>query len=52
MSDAEYVVHARRKLCSTRALMEAETAKSDKWWRLRKQYIAQEVRLRNRILCK
>lgn len=45
----EYLVKARQNLKRTKALIDAEVPKSLAWKRLRRAYIAQEVRIRNRI---
>ena len=45
----EYLAKARQNLKRTKALIDAEVPKSVAWKRLRRAYIAQEVRIRNRI---
>ena len=49
MKHEEYLAKARQNLKRTKALIDAEVPKSLAWKRLRRAYIAQEVRIRNRI---
>ena len=49
MKHEEYLAKARQNLKRTKALIDAEVTKSLAWKRLRRAYIAQEVRIRNRI---
>ena len=49
MTDEQYIAHAKQKMAKTSTLMSAEAPKSQAWWKLRKLYVAQEVRLRNRV---
>lgn len=49
MSDDLYLRNAMQNLKRIDSLMALEKSKSDKWWRFRRQYISQEVRLQERL---
>ena len=49
MSDDIYMQKATENLKRIEGLMALNIAKSDKWWRLRRQFLAQEARLQSRL---